>query len=212
MCFNDSGMVRELYIYGVVVVLLTIMADEEEGSELPKVVKLCFMHFKDVKESTCLITKQRLEKFVSCRRKWISLDGEHGEICRGSYNLFSDELLGQEKINSDNFDLEWYYHKACYKRLCDEEKIRRAEAKAKRTINDRSSKETDDDKYSTTDHDDNQHAAPCRKLTRLETKRSSMAMAAEPKQRNSFVLPERCIICLKGSNWFQQDKVSDLDF
>ena len=115
--------------------------DKEEGRELPKIVKLCSMHFNDVRETTLLITKQRLAKFLSCRRKWSRLDGEHAEICRESYSIFSDEL-GQEKIDSDNFDLEWHYHKTCYKRLCDEEKIRRAEAKS---INKTDNKETDGD-------------------------------------------------------------------
>ena len=131
------------------------------------------MHFNDVKETTNLITKQHLAKFLSCGKRWSRLDGEHAKICCKSCNNFSDQF-GQEKI--DNFDLEWHYHKTCYKRLCDEEKIRRAEAKSINTTN---SKETDDDESSTTHHekqDGTTADAPCRKLTWLETKKAPLQL------------------------------------
>ena len=152
------------------------MADEdeaEEGAAFPKSIKACFMHFKDVRESSHLITKQRLDKFICCRKKWIKLDGEQADICNLSYGLFSDEL-GQEKVDSGNdFDLEWSYHKTCYKLLCEEEKIRRAEAK-KRNTADNSKETAHDDGGAGSDVDLCLDTAPFRKLTRLEMKMRAM--------------------------------------
>eukprot|EP00794_Sanderia_malayensis_P000946 gene946-260_t len=118
----------------------------------------------------------------------------------------------QEKVDSeDDFDFEWSYHKTWYKRLCDEEKIRRGEAKKRNTTDSSKIKETDDDGGAGGDDVDLlSYSAPIRQLTRLEMKKSNVvgSRAAESKQRNAFVLPERCRICMKGSNWFQSDKRS----
>eukprot|EP00795_Rhopilema_esculentum_P011116 gene11116-19992_t len=92
-------------------------------------------------------------------------DGEEGgrlpKIVKSCFMHFEDikeNETGLEQINSDNFDLEWYCHKTCYKRLCDEEKIRRAEANKNLINTSSSSKETDDNNSLTTNHDnDNQH-------------------------------------------------------
>ena len=91
--------------------------------------KSCFMHFGDICDTVFPITKARLEKFIACRKRWVNLNCEQAEICRNSYECFSDETV-LDYVLKGNFELDWPYHKTCYKRLCDEEKIRRAETKA----------------------------------------------------------------------------------
>ena len=54
-----------------------------------------------------------------------------GAICQKSYETFSDETA-RKVLDNEAHTLQWRYHKTCYKRLCDEEKIRRAEAKMAR--------------------------------------------------------------------------------
>ena len=109
------------------------MATEEEGDTSNVLTNLqfksCFMHFGDVRESLFVLTKIRLEKFLACRKRWVNLESEHAVICRKSYELFSDASV-VDYLKDGDFELDWYYHTTGYKRLCDEEKIRRAEAKA----------------------------------------------------------------------------------
>ncbi len=69
------------------------MADDEEEDvgSLQNEIKSCIMHFGDVREALDLITELRLEKFMSCRRRWVNLQGEQAAICQKSYETFSDE-------------------------------------------------------------------------------------------------------------------------
>ena len=105
---------------------------EKDGVSLQNGTKSCIMHFGDVRETLYLMTEVRLEKFMSCRKRWVNLQGEQAAICQRPYKTFSDEtaskILEKNKLDS----LQWRYHKTCYKRLCDEEKIWRAEAKVAR--------------------------------------------------------------------------------
>jgi hypothetical protein len=91
--------------------------------------KSCFMHFGDICETLFPITKARLEKFIACRKRWVNLKCEQADICHNSYECFSDEKI-LDYLKEGDFELDWPYHKTCYKRLYDEEKIRRAETKA----------------------------------------------------------------------------------
>jgi hypothetical protein len=77
----------------------------------------CLIHFEDVRQSTSLISQTRLNKVISCPKRWMNLEGDKASLCRKSHELFSDEhLLAREK---------WYMHENCYKRICDENKIKK---------------------------------------------------------------------------------------
>ena len=60
-----------------------------------------------------------------------STRGEQAAICQQSYETFSDETA-RKVLNNEADTLQLRYHKTCYKRLCDEEKTKRAEAKMAR--------------------------------------------------------------------------------
>ena len=66
------------------------MADEEEEDvdSLQNEIESCIMHFRDVREAPHLITELRLEKFMSCRRRWVNLQGEQAEICQNCKESF----------------------------------------------------------------------------------------------------------------------------
>lgn len=153
-------------------------------------LKSCFMHFDNVCETVFPITKARLEKFVESRKQWVNFNGEQAEICRKSYEFFSDENI-LDYLNEEVFELDWPYHKTCYKRICDVEKIRRAEIKSKA-----------------------ENSSPVEKVrakTESEKRKSSRFVPAENvSKRPKNVLPEQCIICQRQSPWFRKDKVGIL--
>ena len=69
---------------------------------------------------------QRLKKFLECRSKWAKLKCQQAEIAKKSYENIDDGSVNSyiEK-NPDTINLEWNHHMKCWKRFCDEEKIRR---------------------------------------------------------------------------------------
>ena len=157
-----------------------------EMADLILNVKLhkCFIHFDDVSQSLTQVTNQRLLKFISCRKRWVKLEGKKSDICQKTYNLFTDEDVVEFLSANTCEDLQWYYHQNCYKRICDENKLKTAEAKYPSCRNNQ--EETDNE--------------PRRKLTRS-------SLAQENKKtgltaRTCHVLPPRCIICEKGSDLF----------
>ena len=161
-------------------------------------INSCFMHFIDIFESSFPITKTRLEKFIVCRQRWVNLQCEQSEICRKSYEYFSDEAL-EEYLKGDAFELDWPFHKTCYKRLCDEEKIRRAEKKASSSID--SGKNV------------NKNVGECSNIEcekRRSSRLSERCLNAK-RARSVDVLPKRCIICKRDSSWLKMDKVSSLN-
>ena len=94
----------------------------------------CFLHFEGTKDCCSEITKQTVEKFLSYRKRWAGLQGKEGDVARKSYELFDDEVLKGYINNHPEFEFRWPYHKACYKKLCDGEKIKRAEEKKAKTV------------------------------------------------------------------------------
>ena len=144
----------------------------------------CFIHFNDVSQALTQVTSQRLLKFISCRKRWVNLEGEKSDICRKSYGFFTDEdvakLLSENRCNN----LQWYYHQNCYKRICDENKLKTVEAKYQSC-------------QSNQEKTDNE---PQRKLTRLSLTQGNKESGIQA--RTSYVLPPRCIICEKESDLF----------
>ena len=131
----------------------------------------CIIHFEDVKQSTSVISKARLNKLVSCRNRWIKLEGEKADLCRKSYEHFTDEQLL-------NVAQKWYIHENCYKRICDENKIKKAE-----------------DKFRSTQSATSDVQGASARLKRLSRK-------AAHHGRNEYVLPVQCIICEKDTDQF----------
>ena len=102
---------------------------ENEGDLFSKCLS-CFMHFDGVSEQLSKVTHLRLQKVIEIRHKWKDLSCEQAEIAGRSNELFDDESVKLFlEDNCENFDLEWYYHIKCYKKFCDEEKVRRQQKK-----------------------------------------------------------------------------------
>ena len=90
----------------------------------------CFMHFDGISEQLSKVTNLRLQKFIKIRHKWKDLSCKLAEIAGRSYELFDNESVKLFlEDNRENFDLEWYYHAKCYKKVCDEEKLCRQQKK-----------------------------------------------------------------------------------
>ena len=149
----------------------------------------CFMHFEGISEQLSKVSRPRIKKFVECRSKWVKLDCQQAEIAASSYEKFDDESVGIYLQETETINLEWYHHMKCYKKFCDEEKIRRQAKK-------------EDMKPCTSN--EQPPGEPSRKLTRTSTVAANKTLP----QKNKHVLPERCIICQKDSSWFSKDKVS----
>ena len=144
----------------------------------------CFIHFDDVSQSLTQVTPQRLLKFISCRKRWVKLEGEKSDICQKSYNLFNEEDVVEFLSANTCEDLQWYYHQNCYKRICDENKLKTVEAKY---LSCKSNQEETD-------------SEPRRKLTGSSLGQGNKETGLTA--RTFHVLPPRCIICEKGSDLF----------
>ena len=88
-------------------------------------ISSCFMHFDGVTEQLCKVTRQRLKKFLECRSKWAKLKCQQAEIAKKSYENIDDGSFNSYREDPDTINLEWNHHMKCWKRFCDEEKIRR---------------------------------------------------------------------------------------
>ena len=154
-------------------------------------ISSCFMHFDGVKEPLCKISRQRLKKFVECRPKYAKLYCEQADIVKNSYSLFEDSSINSYFVKDDeNFHIEWYHHMKCYKKFCDEEKIRRQEKKERKCTNMTNIAVPLEEKLLMAPME------PRRKVTRNSCAQSSKD------------LPQKCcIICGKDSSWFSRDKV-----
>ena len=147
--------------------------------------KLCFILFKDVSQSLTLISGTCMRKFVTCRKRWAALDGEKAELCRQSYEVFTDE---------EYCKLSYYAHERCYKRICDENKLQKAEEKF--SSNKNLSSHPQSAAEAALSFDESQE----RKSTRLQMQ--SEASANRRIARNEYVLPVQCIICRKETDQF----------
>eukprot|EP00794_Sanderia_malayensis_P000765 gene765-55_t len=179
------------------------MADNEDGETNEDITKSeissCFMHFDGVVESLSKVSPKRIKKFITCRSKWAELQCQQGEIARQSFNLFSDECVNSYiEEHQNNFDLKWFHHAKCYKKFCDEEKIRRQHNKQK----------TQEQESCCSTQTEKEVETKARKLTRLSllSPASGESNKAVPQQRSKHVLPERCIICRRTTPWFMKNK------
>jgi hypothetical protein len=102
--------------------------------------------------------------------------------------------------NPDSINLEWYHHMKCWKRFCDEEKIRRQQRKEEKGEGTSSKTVTSTEES----HVEVEPIGPRRKITRQSV--AEAINKALPK-RNAHVLPEICIICGRDATWFSLDKV-----
>ena len=181
------------------------MADANEISHAR--ISSCFMHFEGVTEQLCQVSRQRLKKFIECRHKWAKLDCVQADIAKSSYNKFDDDFVNYTYLaenTESSFALKWYHHMRCYKKFCDEEKIRRQE----RSEEKRAKQITETVPINTEDSSMEPIEEPSRKVTRSSQICSSVAAQSKTlPQRNQYVLPECCIICGRDASWFRTDKV-----
>lgn len=173
------------------------MADEKFDDKLKgKLPSSCLMHFDGVNENLFKVSRLRLKKFAECREKWAKFHCEQAEIAKRSYDILGDSNLNSHLLkDGETLNLDLYYHKTCYKKFCDEEKINRQQKK--------------EDSVNISSQVEMEVTAPPvglepkRKVTRNSDALPSKAMP----QRNKHVLPECCIICGRDSSWFTRDKV-----
>lgn len=165
------------------------MAAAEKSCPFKKTIrKTCFIHFDDVFQSLTSVTEARLKKFVACRARWAKLEGEKSDICMKTYELFSDVDVGKHFSGEECCgEIGLYYHQNCYKRLCDENKLQKAESKT-------TPKSEQEDIEVETD------LTPPEKMLRRSL--SDCGQNSEVKARSRHVLPPICIICEKKSDLF----------
>ena len=197
--------VRLINLLAVVVELLYKMASESGGGEsfalegqMKSARNRCFIHFHYVKEDLHILTEARFKKSVSSRSRWMNLKGntEHEHICSSTYEIFADDSAARiiEARNFEDSGVTLNYHKTCYKRLCDEEKIRRSEENKR--------------KRAASSLDEPTGSSCCSsRSTPSKSIRPSRRGAPSGSKRNVHVLPETCIICQRGNEWFLQNKV-----
>ena len=179
------------------------MADANEISHAR--ISSCFMHFEGVTEQLCQVSRQRLKKFIECRHKWAKLDCVQADIAKSSYNKFDDDFVNTylAENTESSFALKWYHHMRCYKKFCDEEKIRRQERSEEKRA-----KQITETVPITEDSSMEPIEEPSRKVRRSSQICSSVAAQSKTlPQRNQYVLPECCIICGRDASWFRTDKV-----
>ena len=137
--------------------------------------KLCFIH---VSQSLTLISGTCMRKCVTCHKRWAAVDGEKAELCRQSYKVFTDE---------EYCKLSYYAHERCYKRICDQNKLQKADEQFSSNKNLRSHPQSAAEAALSCDKSQE------RKSTRLQMQ--SEASANRCIARNEYVLPVQCIIC-----------------
>ena len=168
------------------------MTEDKLKGQIPS----CLMYFEDVKQNLFKISRIRLKKFFECREKWAKLHFQQATIAKNSYDILDDSYLNSNLSKDDeSFDLDFYYHKTCYKKFCDEEKNCRQQKKEDGA--------NTDNICSRVEVEVMEPVEPRRKLTRNSDAQASKVMP----QRSKHVLPERCIICGRDSSWFTRDKV-----
>ena len=102
------------------------MTQDKLKAQIPS----CLMHFEGVKQNLFKIPLIRLKKFIECRGKWAKLHCQQATVAKNSYDILDDSYLNSNLSKDDeSFDLDMYYHKTCYKKFCDEEKICRQQKK-----------------------------------------------------------------------------------
>ena len=114
----------------------------------------------------------------------------------GSVNSYMD-------TNPENINLEWYHLMKCWKRFCNEEKIRRQQRKEDEGEGS-CSKGPTSTKESLVEVEP---IEPRRKISR------QLVVEAKTKtldERNPHLLLEKCIICGIDAYWFSTDKVRTL--
>ena len=160
------------------------------------------MHFDGVTEQLCKVRRQRLKKFLECRSKWAKLKCQQAEIAKKSYeNIDDGSVNSYMEKNPDTINLEWNHHMKCWKRFCDEQKIRRQQRKEEKGEGTSSKTITSTEES----HVEVEAIEPRRKITR-QSVAEAINIKALPK-RNAHVLPEICIICGRDASWFSLDKV-----
>ena len=189
--------------------VVTKMADEDEGESAsdPLNIKItsCFLRFEGIKDCLSEITKQRIKKFLSCRRRWADIKGKEGDVARKSYELFEDKLLADYLSSHAEFQLRWPYHKACYKKFCDVEKIRRAEEKkAKDWPFQFIEGDASEGRAAALSADQAQEYVPEKKMTRLsimlvgDTNQQCSKQRSSPKKETCDHAQKACLVCGKN--------------
>jgi hypothetical protein len=123
------------------------------------------------------------------------------EMAKKSYeNIVDGPVNSYMEKNPNSINLEWDHHIKCWKRFCDEEKIRRQQRKEEKEEGTSSKTVTSIEKSQV----EVEPIEPRRKITHQSV--AEAINKALPK-RNVHVLPEICIICGRDASWFPLDKV-----
>ena len=111
------------------------MADETNCSLMHLKLNKSFIHFDNVLQPLVKITQTHLKKFSACRKRLAKFEGLRSAICHHLYELSSDKDI-ENHFSCSNCcgELNWHYHQNCYKRICDENKLKKAEEKGENLI------------------------------------------------------------------------------
>ena len=145
----------------------------------------CLIHFKGESGVLTRFTGISLEKFLTCHKLRLGLDGEQREIAENTTHIAKDiQTTGDLRDITCNL----HYHRSCYSKFTNLTSIRRAQTRsAKRQKDDEIS---NNENRNITTEVDQAESAPPKKFLRSSTVTSSFV-----KPRNEAVLPPICIIC-----------------
>lgn len=152
----------------------------------------CLIHFQGKTGDLSKLTCYTLIKIKEYCQKWINLEGEP----KGIAEKIIDVVRSWPDSKPDDLPTEaadFYYHKECYSRFCDKNKVARANKKK--------------EKASTQDSRD-QSIPETHSEKRSSARISSIELSASisTERRSIHVLPVQCLIC-KRKDAYVMDKV-----
>jgi predicted membrane chloride channel (bestrophin family) len=139
----------------------------------------CLIHFRGEIGPITHFSEVSFEKFLKCRKIWLSLDGEQRNVANKTVDLVPDDDINK----ADNFA----YHRSCYSKFTNKTLILRAENRCR--------KNAGNDKDVSTSGVEGEPCQP-------KILRSSLTQDANVKPRNQHVLPPVCIICQKQKLYY----------
>ena len=150
----------------------------------------CLVNFKGESGSLTCFTETSLEKFLTCHKLWLELDGEQREIANKTTHIVGDIQTNRDSLNVYNL----HYHQSCYSKFTNMTFIRRSQSRfAKRKRDHESNNNEDTNKIS--EVDEAVSVPPKRCL------RSSTVTSVAAKSRNHAVLQPICINCNKENKY-----------
>lgn len=160
----------------------------------------CLIHFHGKTGDLCKLTCHTLEKIEEYCQKWINLEGEPKEIAEKIIDVVRSWPDNEPDVLPTEA-ADFHYHKECYIRFCDKNRVARAMKQKEKTstqdVKEQSMPKTYSEKRSS---------------ARIASIVSASASTSSTTERRSIhVLPVQCIVC-KRKDAYIMDKVMFSNF